>query len=391
MHDPPITPSPSERTFRASSKMSKQRFSNQEQTSNMDAIIRSFREAHLDTCMDQLNNLRASGQEDDPIQNVWVNCLLAAVHLRRLYERPRSYRGPHDEYYADEELASSRQLILEAKREAPKTWQGQWTLGCGLWIASGAEHTNGFEDREEWLEMAEDYIQNAARMYEESRSNASSSSNRSRSDWLRRFDDLQKDINAALVREGYREGPEQQEGAEAEAESSSNCRWKWLDEMYVHSDNSDEPMSSQAAAGISESSTQEIHGHDIGASGACDYHDEDILLDNETIRAQISPSSSSASEQDYTEEGEEQEEEEEADEEDENRAFGNAMDISSSDESSSDNDEDEDDESLSLAREQLNDRAGLESDTDIVAHRAKYVGHCNSRVSFHQYERSVRQ
>lgn len=382
MHDSPIPPSPTERTFRGSSKRTRQRFTQEEETSDMDAIIHSFREAQLDICMDQLNTLRANGHENDPIQNVWALCLLSGIHLRRLYERSQSYHSPRDEYYAEEELASARQLMLEAKREAPKTWQGQWCLGCGYWIASGAQRTNGCEDRKEWLELAEEYIQNAARMYasthpssEENQSTPSGST--SSIDWPSRFNNLQRDINEALIREGYRERSEQHQTAETGAGSPSIDRWKWLNEMYVRGD---EPQSSQTAAESLEPSTQEEHGRE--ANSLSEDQDGDTLLDNETIQLRASSSSSSASERDYADEDEDEEEGNEDEiEEDEDLMFGSPMDTSSSAENSSDDDDDDDDESLSLAREQLNDRAGLESDVDIVAHRAKYVGHCNSRVS----------
>ncbi|KAI8380899.1 WD40-repeat-containing domain protein [Radiomyces spectabilis] len=90
---------------------------------------------------------------------IWELSMLAACHLRRVYEREVAMRDTENglDEVAEEEVALARKYMQEAESLVPPIWEGYWCLAVGYFIAAGGTRSNGCEDREEWLHKAYDF------------------------------------------------------------------------------------------------------------------------------------------------------------------------------------------------------------------------------------------
>lgn len=438
MHDSPIERSPVN-TARSSSQP---KSTNRDEVpfSGRNLVIQRFREGELNDAIVEIDNLLAKtdeslGAHDDNttteenmIEKIWELCMMSAVRLRRIYEGRASQFA--DEELRGEEVASTRLFIREAEAVAVDIHctRGYWCLAVGLWIASGGQRSNGCEDRKDWLEKAQVYLEEARAIYTNALSSSSSSSSNSSSSssslssgaesslaaFNKKIDTLQRDIIAALHRE-----EEEDDDDDTRSETTTMDRWKWLDSMYMQPMEEDtQPSKSRQSTGspgndgvdatsdaaaehsirststsrhatIASSASErpasdsETSNMDIEISNENDESNSDtqhsdnstvVTIDTQHDHHPDSHESSSSSTSGF--EGESdismgEDTDEDISEDDEYEESNPYYDEDDHEES------DEDDDATSLRS-----ISELEPDVDIIAHRKKYVGHCNVRVSY---------
>ncbi|KAJ8652507.1 hypothetical protein O0I10_011831 [Lichtheimia ornata] len=436
MHDSPIERSPVN-TARSSSQP---KSTNRDEVpfSGRNLVIQRFREGELNDAIVEIDNLLAKtdeslGAHDDNttteenmIEKIWELCMMSAVRLRRIYEGRASQFA--DEELRGEEVASTRLFIREAEAVAVDIHctRGYWCLAVGLWIASGGQRSNGCEDRKDWLEKAQVYLEEARAIYTNALSSSSSSSSNSSSSssslssgaesslaaFNKKIDTLQRDIIAALHRE-----EEEDDDDDTRSETTTMDRWKWLDSMYMQPMEEDtQPSKSRQSTGspgndgvdatsdaaaehsirststsrhatIASSASErpasdsETSNMDIEISNENDESNSDtqhsdnstvVTIDTQHDHHPDSHESSSSSTSGF--EGESdismgEDTDEDISEDDEYEESNPYYDEDDHEES------DEDDDATSLRS-----ISELEPDVDIIAHRKKYVGHCNVRT-----------
>ncbi|KAG0170882.1 hypothetical protein DFQ30_001865 [Apophysomyces sp. BC1015] len=431
------TPTPAQNTLKQSSSIKRNLGEVLDRTSEMDLIIRLFKVGDLDRALDEIRDILsdrdkpeddAENDESQQLRKVWGLCLSAAIQVRRLYERRVHQDSTRDaDYFAGEALASARQHMQEAESAVPNVWQGWWCLAVGFWIASGGDRTSGCEDREEWLSKAQSYAEKAkeichgytteddpfetsphhsTRMHQKQEASTDPSAALSHVAMMERFI---KDIQRTMLREGYSdtEDIDEESGAsDGSDESAVEPRWKWIDYMYKQSwmesfsqDTSKHPAESETGPSkrprhsnleseLDELFTESSQGQTPAGSDSRGSNDEvtQMEAEDEVPTAMVNDASDDTEEEDNDNEEEEEEEEEavvvvEGGEGPEHEATDN-NDVEMQSDSSDDEDEDSDDNSDDdwLPRCRHVDRRNMESGTDIVSPRSRYVGHCNVRT-----------
>lgn len=345
---------------------------------------------------------------------------------------------------ADEDLASARQYMQDAEKAAPRTWRALWCLAVGFWIACGGQRPNDFEDREAWLLKAEQYAARASRLFiSEQRRFHKHQTGRSREllsntrhhhqqqqqqqQWSenmppddRMIDAFRKDVEAALFREGYRASASSSSSSRSSSSQAgaveplqrgwSVDRWKWLDKMYISSsdnaqNSSRSPKRPRRESGTDNEDTMQDEsttrcGTSVSSSSSSSSEEEESARETTTTTTNSELQASedvTMSERNGAEDRENESDEEyervlirfnhsNSDDDDEEEQEDEVMGAvtrssSSSEEYSGDDDSDAEDINTEHRTGALRLKSSLESDVDIVAHRAKYVGHCNSRVS----------
>ncbi|KAI7859691.1 WD40-repeat-containing domain protein [Circinella umbellata] len=263
IHDSPVQDTRQENNIRQSSRIKRNGRFNEEPYENRQSIIHCFRQGQLNNTLDKLHLMHSIQStnsdtyrhdeisEQDIGETIWILCMKAAVHLRRVHESTNEC--PSDESHADEEIASARRLMQDAESWSITrlgSWRTLWCLAVGYWVACGGKITNGCEDREDWLRKAYRYVARAQQTYYANviGGEASSSSPVAESTTANMFNEFKKDIRTALQRENYmstEEEEEEEEGgnnnntlqqqqtiASSSTLSTRTDRWKWLDEMY---------------------------------------------------------------------------------------------------------------------------------------------------------------
>ena len=425
MHDSPIERSPTN-TMRSSSQP-KSNVQDDVPFSGRNLVIQRFRQGELNDAIVEIDNLLAktdeslgadddnnNTKEDTMVEKIWELCMMSAVRLRRIYEGRASNFA--DEELRGDEVASTRLFIREAEAVAVDIHctRGYWCLAVGLWIASGGQRSNGCEDRTDWLEKSQLYLEEARAIYTNSLTTNSGSSSSlstyaesSLAAFNKKIDALQRDIISALHRE--------EDGDNNQGMDTNMDRWKWLDTMYMQQmDHDTQPSISPESPGndgvdatsdvaaehsirststsrhatIASSASErpasdsETSNMDVEISNENDESNSDTQhSDNSTVitndihdRSPSSDESSSSSTSGF--EGDSDvsmvdDTDEDISEDDEYEESNPYYDEDDHDES------DEDDDATSLRS-----ISELEPDVDIVAHRKKYVGHCNVRVCY---------
>lgn len=429
MHDSPIE-RPPVNTMRSSSQF-KSSGRDQVPFSGRDLVIQLFRQGQLNDAIVELDNLlaktdemlgvhhdNANVTEDSMVEKIWELCMMSAVRLRRIYEGRASQFA--DDELRDEEVTSSRFFIREAEGVAVDvhSTRGYWCLAVGLLIASGGHYSNGCEDRMDWLEKSQVYLEEARSIYTNSLSSNSSSSSSSLSRdaesriaaFNKKIDSLQRDIIAAMRREET-----DSDDSQGDASSETNVdRWKWLDTMYMQQIDDDiQPSKSRQST--------ESPGND-GVDGASDAAAEHSIRSTSTSRhATIASSASERPASDSDTSNMDVEISNENDESNSDTQHSDSSTVVTSNthdqhESSSDTSDSEDDSDISMDENTDEDISEddeyeesnpyydeddhddesdddddatsvrsiseLEPDVDLVTSRKKYVGHCNVRVSY---------
>lgn len=427
MHASPIE-RPPVNTMRSSSQF-KSSGRDQVPFSGRDLVIQLFRQGQLNDAIVELDNLLAKTDEmlgvhhdndnvteDSMVEKIWELCMMSAVRLRRIYESRASQFA--DDELRDEEVTSSRFFIREAEGVAVDvhSTRGYWCLAVGLLIASGGHYSNGCEDRMDWLEKSQVYLEEARSIYTNSLSSNSSSSSSSLSRdsesriaaFNKKIDSLQRDIIAAMRREET-----DSDDSQGDASSETNVdRWKWLDTMYMQQIDDDiQPSKSRqstespgndgtsdAAAEHSIRSTSTSRHATIASSASerpasdSDTSNMDVEISNENdesnsdtqhsdsstvvtshIHDQHESSSDTSDSEDDSDISMDENTDEDISEDDEYEESNPYY-----DEDDHDDESDDDDDDATSVRS----ISELEPDVDLVASRKKYVGHCNVRVSY---------
>ncbi|KAI9251018.1 WD40-repeat-containing domain protein [Phascolomyces articulosus] len=255
IHDAPVGDT-REHNIRQSSQVKRNGRFNEEPYENRQSIIYCFRQGQLNNALDKLHLIhsgqtsREQSEEEDMSDNdigetIWILCMKAAVHLRRVHES--THERPSDESHAEEEIANARRLMQDAESWCMTrlpSWRTLWCLAVGYWIACGGQQTIGCEDREDWLRKAYRYTVRAKQAYDASSSSGTASLSVVTHHVPDMFTEFKRDIRQALRRENYTPASAEDDQVDSDddgtsitssssAQQSTTDRWKWLDEMYV--------------------------------------------------------------------------------------------------------------------------------------------------------------
>ncbi|KAI8141408.1 WD40-repeat-containing domain protein [Fennellomyces sp. T-0311] len=429
IHDSPVE-KPSEHNVQQSSRVKRRGKFNEEPFDGRQSIIQCFRTDQLNNALDRLHMMHTVQpspgpdevtSEHDIGETVWILCLKAAVHLRRVHES--THERPSDDEYGEEEIASARKLMQDAESwtmQRLHSWRILWCLAIGYWIAGGGQRTIGCEDREDWLHKAYRYALRAQQAYEstQSRSASSSSTATDSSDMFKQF---KSDIVATLRREDS-DLTREEESEELDEQTLSEDRWKWLDEMYTFdqmedekNDDSDGQTSKPSMKRARrqsfndtrepsyDQSTSATSRHATVGSGSDDQlfslsGDDDGSSSSEASRADLSDASSEVIEieftQDYIGSDSEMSMSEGGASNSEESHITDGTATSQDDRSMMDTDEDSDDNDIddndiddndiddgeTPEYHRLSSKKFLENDVDLVTYRKRYFGHCNNRT-----------
>ncbi|KAF7729424.1 hypothetical protein EC973_004403 [Apophysomyces ossiformis] len=430
MHDSPKETA-AQATLRQTSRVKRNLGDVLDHSSEMDLIMRLFKVGDLDQAMDELHDVlsefdnaenNVESDDDNILRKVWGFCMEAAIQIRRIYERGVYLdTSPGSDYFAGEALASARRHMQEAVSIVPNTWQGYWCLAVGYWIASGGDRNSGCEDRQDWLMLAQMYAEKAQNLYmapvpeedpfetaphrstrlrerQQAVENKNASDSCGISDCRTMMKLFIKDVRKAKLREGYSDTEDmdgESDRSDMSDESAAEPRWKWLDFMYKKPWVTSSSQAASKQLSESESGPSKRQRNDLmdtesenpvagpseqKASTENEDSNEVTEMDAEEDPASMNSTTSTSDDSDDADEDEEDDDDDDDDESD--RGTVGTEDIEMHIETSDEYDEDSDDNGDDdwIPRCHHIDRQNMESGTDIVSPRSRYVGHCNVRT-----------